>query len=296
MSLRRLLTLAAFLLAALALGIFAFVRLGVYDISAKTQHTGPVFRALMAAKSFAIEARSEDISVPDLDSPDRLERGAGLYERHCVACHGAPGVARAELGMSMNPHPPNLVHTARERSTAYVFWAVKNGIKMTGMPAWEFRMPEDDLWAVTAFVEKLPQIVPAEYRRRTGRPQPPSPSPGDMADDPVAASAGNADNGKRAMSQYACTTCHIVPGVAGRDVRVGPTLEKMGQRRYIAGILPNTPENMVRWLRNPPGVDPDTAMPDLGVTSQHARDIAAYLRTLSPSGRAGPDTAAKHAH
>jgi cytochrome c1 len=64
---------------------------------------------------------------------------------------------------------------------------------------------------------------------------------------------------------------------------VGPALDQMGERAYIAGVLPNTPDNMERWLRDPAAVKPGTAMPDLGVSEQDARDIAAFLRTL-PDG------------
>jgi cytochrome c1 len=61
---------------------------------------------------------------------------------------------------------------------------------------------------------------------------------------------------------------------------VGPPLDRIATRGYIAGVLANTPQNMVRWLRDPPAVDARTAMPDLGLSEAEARDIAAYLYTL----------------
>ncbi|HEV7368104.1 c-type cytochrome [Arenibaculum sp.] len=91
---------------------------------------------------------------------------------------------------------------------------------------------------------------------------------------------GDAETGQKALRQYACTTCHVVPGIVGASVHVGPPLEGMATRRYIAGVLPNRPENMIRWLMDPQEVDPLSAMPDLGVTPEHARDIAAYLYGL----------------
>jgi cytochrome c2 len=68
--------------------------------------------------------------------------------------------------------------------------------------------------------------------------------------------------------------------VYGARGRVGPPLAGIADRAYIAGVLPNNPENLMRWVENPPGVDPLTVMPNMGVTPRDARDIAAFLYTL----------------
>jgi cytochrome c2 len=86
--------------------------------------------------------------------------------------------------------------------------------------------------------------------------------------------------GKRAAQQYLCPMCHVIPGIVGANRHIGPPLKGITLRGYIAGIIPNTPENMVRWLMNPLEIDPLTAMPDLGFNEVDARDIAAYLYTL----------------
>jgi cytochrome c len=86
--------------------------------------------------------------------------------------------------------------------------------------------------------------------------------------------------GRDAVQRYGCATCHTMPGVRGADALVGPPLTRMGARVYVAGELPNTPANMMRWLQDPRGVSPNTAMPDTGVTAEDARDIAAYLFSL----------------
>lgn len=82
------------------------------------------------------------------------------------------------------------------------------------------------------------------------------------------------------IRQYGCTSCHTIPGIPEANALVGPSLAQIASRMYIAGVLPNTPENMFRWLQNPPAVDPRTAMPNLGVTETDARDMAGYLYTL----------------
>jgi cytochrome c len=87
-------------------------------------------------------------------------------------------------------------------------------------------------------------------------------------------------NGKLLLRQFGCGQCHRIPGVAAADGNVGPPLDAIARRAYLAGVLPNTPENMTRWIRAPRTIDPRTAMPDLGVTEAHARDMTAYLYTL----------------
>jgi cytochrome c2 len=91
---------------------------------------------------------------------------------------------------------------------------------------------------------------------------------------------GDPDRGQSAIRAYGCPSCHTIPGIRGRAANVGPPLARIATRIYIAGVLPNTPENMIRWLTDPPRVDSLTAMPNLGVTAASARDIAAYLYTL----------------
>ena len=91
---------------------------------------------------------------------------------------------------------------------------------------------------------------------------------------------GDAKRGEAAVERYGCAACHAIPGIANQGSNVGPPLHKLALRGYIGGVLPNTPADMVRWLQNPPAVDPRTAMPNLGISEAEAKDIAAYLYTL----------------
>lgn len=88
---------------------------------------------------------------------------------------------------------------------------------------------------------------------------------------------GDVGRGRAALRRYACGSCHSIPGVPGAEGRVGPRLNDLGNQTYLAGRLPNTAENLVRWIRDPQGVDPQNVMPNLGVTEADARDMAAYL-------------------
>jgi cytochrome c2 len=91
---------------------------------------------------------------------------------------------------------------------------------------------------------------------------------------------GEPERGRAALRKYGCSSCHTIPGVRGADGLVGPPLTSMGARMYLAGDLPNTPENLVRWIRHPQEVRSPNAMPDMGVTEEDGRDMAAYLYTL----------------
>lgn len=94
------------------------------------------------------------------------------------------------------------------------------------------------------------------------------------------AAVGNPQQGKQLITQYGCAACHVIPGIREARGLVGPPLFDFADRTMIAGELPNTAVNLERWLENPPGVEPRTAMPNVGLTAPQAQDIAAYLYTL----------------
>jgi cytochrome c2 len=103
---------------------------------------------------------------------------------------------------------------------------------------------------------------------------------GDRGADASGGIQGNPERGRLALTQYACHACHKIPGVTGSDVFVGPPLKGIAGRKFIAGRLPNTADNLVRWIRDPKQVDPLTAMPMLGVTEADANDMTAYLLSM----------------
>lgn len=96
----------------------------------------------------------------------------------------------------------------------------------------------------------------------------------------AALTGGDPQQGKLRIQQYGCQTCHTIPGIRGADGLVGPDLGKLSRRVYVAGVIPNSPVNLVRWIQNPPAVDEKTAMPNLNVQAHEARDMAAYLYSL----------------
>lgn len=100
------------------------------------------------------------------------------------------------------------------------------------------------------------------------------------AEGSVVIPGASAERGKQSLAGFGCGSCHEIAGVTGAHGKVGPPLTGVASRAIIAGELANTPENMVRWVRDPQAVEPRTAMPNLGVTEQTARDMVAYLYTL----------------
>jgi cytochrome c1 len=247
---------------------------GLYDVSAIHQHTRPVHWALEIGMRESVKLRARFVKVPPLDDPALAQRGADLYRESCLKCHGAPGIAPEPFARGLMPVPNNLVQTALQWTPAEMYWVTRNGLKMTAMPAWEYRYPDADLWALVAFLLRMPKLTVADYaalKKEDAR-------PGWNPDQ--AAGAGDAKRGPIILHQYGCTSCHRIPGVVGAFAYVGPPLNGIASRKYLGGRLPNTPENLVRWIRDPKGINPATLMPVVEVTEPHARDIAAYLATL----------------
>src|SRR5688572_6496378 len=92
--------------------------------------------------------------------------------------------------------------------------------------------------------------------------------------------AADAERGRLLLRQFGCGACHRIPGVADAQGNVGPPLEGVARRVYLGGVLPNSRDNMARWIRSPKSFDPQTAMPELQVGEEHARDMVAFLYTL----------------
>ena len=266
---------------ALALGAGAaagFVWGGFYDISATEPHTQPVHSLLELTMHRSVKHHAANVKPPPLDDAALVARGALCFRDHCVQCHGGPGVAQAGIGRSMQPLPGPLVDAPLHWKPRELYWITRHGIKMSGMPAWRHRLADEELWAVVAFMQQLPSLTAADFARQAG-----AQLPGrceELADAPQALLPPDADRGRRALPQHACSACHRIPGVTGSPVQVGPPLAGIGRRTLIAGRVPNTPEQLQRWIRDPQHLKPGTAMPDLEVGAQDAADIAAYLGTL----------------
>lgn len=256
-------------------GAAAFVWSGVYTVAATEQHTAPVYWLLTTTSDRSVAVRAAAVPPRDLTNPATVAAGGHAYRAHCRQCHGAPGEAPDAMALGMTPVPPNLLRAAREWPSNEIFWVVKHGIKMSGMPGWTFQMSDAEIWEVAAFVKAMAAMTPADYARMTAA----TPAPDRTGRDGDGDGDGDQDRdrGKLALAQYGCTACHVIEGMVGPDIRVGPPLRRLREQKYIAGVLENTTANLVRWITDPPAVDPRTAMPKVGVTRRDAQDMAAYL-------------------
>ncbi|WP_431257396.1 c-type cytochrome [Roseateles chitinivorans] len=148
-----------------AAGAAAFVWFGVYDVSATGPHLQPVHSLLEIALQRAVQRRADaHPPPPDLLTRDRVMQGAACFRDRCVACHGAPGVAPQAFALGMQPVPSSLVEATRHWRPQDLYWITRNGIKMSGMPAWEYRLEEGELWGIVAFLDALPLMTPDQYR------------------------------------------------------------------------------------------------------------------------------------
>ena len=264
---------------------WVFVRGGAYDVAATTSHWQATYSLLETVMQHSVRRRAQRTPQPASSSTDAaatLARGGACFAQHCVLCHGAPGVAPAAMAGAMQPPPPPLVDAARRWNEAELYWITRNGIRMSGMPAWEYRMSDEDLWALARFVARLPELSPRQYAQMQSSSADGQCPAGNESrhETPQRDAAPSIERGRAALRQYGCRGCHVIDGIVGSPVAVGPALDGIARREVIAGRLPNTSENMVRWIQAPARWKPGTAMPALDVTDADALDMAAYLATL----------------
>jgi mono/diheme cytochrome c family protein len=148
-----------------AIGAAAFGIYGdLYNVAADIPHTQPVFWLMTTVRERSIAVRAAGAVVPsDLADPKRIAAGAGEYAEMCSGCHLAPGMKRTEISQGLYPRAPEL-RRGSGLTPAEEFWVVKHGLKMSGMPAWGVTHNDELLWSVVAFLRKLPELTPEQYR------------------------------------------------------------------------------------------------------------------------------------
>lgn len=153
------------LIAIEAVGWTVFVFSGSYNVSTANHDNGFINWWLDTGATRSVKHHARGIKVPDLENPALVQEGFKHYEEMCVQCHGAPGKPADEIAKGMWPEAPALGKTAQDWSSAQVFWIIKNGIKFSAMPGWGATHDDHKLWAITAFVEKMPKLSPADYQQ-----------------------------------------------------------------------------------------------------------------------------------
>ncbi len=167
-----------FCLIVLLAGGVALLYSGAYDVAATHPHTPLARWILDSGKRRSIEARVDGIQIPTDFAQMEPRQAFAQFRDTCTSCHGAPGVERSEAGLGLQPPAPKLEDAATGWDARELFWIIKNGIRMTGMPAFGPTHTDDEIWALVALVQRLPSMSADDYRRldpasASGRPQTP---------------------------------------------------------------------------------------------------------------------------
>jgi len=155
-----------------ALSVGTYFLGGFYNVAAATDEPGPVAWALTRVRLASIARHETDKPPFALNDAAVVREGARQFAQNgCVHCHGGPGAPWSKFSEGLNPGPPDLKDIANDRSAATIFWVVKNGIRMTGMPSFaKAGMSDNQVWQIAAFVKKLPGMSEADYRAWTAAP------------------------------------------------------------------------------------------------------------------------------
>ena len=146
--------------------VAAFVWSGGYNVAANVPHWKITHWFLEKVRERSITSHSKGITVPSLNNPNLVETGFKNYHEMCRLCHGAPGYFRTEIAKGLYPNPPELASqdVVKRGNNAELYWVVKNGIKMTGMPAFGPTHNEEELLGIVTFLRRLPKLKPEEYK------------------------------------------------------------------------------------------------------------------------------------
>lgn len=163
------------LLAVLGIGAAATVMYsGIVDVAADEPHSDLVYWFLEETRENSIKIAAQNIEVPDLSDPELLLTGGIDYEYMCSSCHLKPGQSESDISLGLYPAPPNLAvsddshkgheHGDETQTAQKSFWVIKHGIKASGMPAWGKTHDNERIWAMVAFINRLPDLTPEQYQ------------------------------------------------------------------------------------------------------------------------------------
>lgn len=189
---------------------------GLVSVGASGGHYAPTGWFLHWAMQRSVKFQASGIATPRLDDPALIARGAGHYAGHCAQCHGAPGEPQSPTVRAMLPAPPTLEQKVTEWRDRELFWIVKHGVTMTGMPAWPTQARDDEVWAMVAFLRAYPGMDRERYRR-------------------AAAGIHERRNEGASIDIYGCAACHGRDGL-GRDGDAFPIVAGQSER-YLLDTL-----------------------------------------------------------
>lgn len=164
---------AALLAGALA-SVGIFVWSGVYAIGADVPHWRATYWLLTTLRERSVDRAASPLVVPSLAEPASLLSGGADYNEMCATCHLRPGIRESDFSIGLYPKPPDLTiprgsRDEGESAARRDFWIIKHGIKGSGMPAWGLTHDDQRIWAMVAFLRRLPELTPEQYQILTAR-------------------------------------------------------------------------------------------------------------------------------
>jgi mono/diheme cytochrome c family protein len=161
---RKCVTFLAAAVVAVVAGGLGFIKSGLYDVSAASGHNPLVAWVLHDTYINSLHRYAKDVQVPtDLMTPANIQAGAHLYDSTCAYCHGAPGRELSPIGQGILPLAPELLSASRRNNPKLMFWVIKNGVKMTGMPSFGKTQSDQTMWQLAAFLAKGRGISAQDY-------------------------------------------------------------------------------------------------------------------------------------
>lgn len=147
-----------------------FVYSGWYNVGADVPDNGIVRWVLHTTMERSVARRAAKVgAAPELNNPALIRIGAEHYREMCVQCHLAPGVESTEIRTGLNPQPPTLETAVEHMNDQSLFWVIKHGVRMTAMPAWGKTHSDRKIWAMVAFLKRLPGMTAEEFHALAGR-------------------------------------------------------------------------------------------------------------------------------
>lgn len=241
---------------------------GLVPITASSRHWPITAWFLNTGMNRSVSTHSLGIKAPPLEDPDLILKGAGHYETGCRPCHGGPDLRQPRISYMMTPHPPWLPPKISEWSHEELFYIVKHGVKFTGMPAWPAQQRDDEVWAVVAFLEKLPGLSADQYRDLA--------QGGTRTTPPMGAMEGTDE--ATVLALQSCVRCHGYDGV-GRGSGAFPILA--GQQ---AEYMQNALESYAHGERHSGIMQPIA----FALDAPSRRELARYYSALPNEARQAP--------
>jgi mono/diheme cytochrome c family protein len=140
-----------------------FIYSGIYNIGANEPHNNLTLWIINTLQDNSIEHYAKDIKAPKLIDSSLIKLGFVHYREMCAGCHSAPGIEHDEIAEGLYPSPPELGEAVKDWNPSELFWITKNGIKMTGMPAFGKTHSDDKIWAIVSFIQTLPKMTKEQY-------------------------------------------------------------------------------------------------------------------------------------